>query len=748
MSLSNIIGRICHEVFWWGALVCLLTAATAAAQAPEKRTRLASPHNLPEGETMIDAVDQEQDGSWYHLRGDAYVENHELLLKADEIDYNDDTGDAEARGHVYLQHFDGGDELWCDKADYNVVQLKGKFYNVRGISPVKMVVRRGILPTQNPFHFEGEWAERVGDRYYLHNGWITNCMGAKPWWVMKGPLFDIIPDDRALAYRSVFWIRKLPLFYTPYFYHSLKRLPRRSGLLTPNIGNSSQFGKVLGFGAYWAINRSYDMLYRAQYFSERGIAHHVELRGKPRQGTDFDAIVYGINDREKQGGLMAYVQGRSDLGDGWYARVEANYLSSFLFRQSFTQSYDEVISAEVHSTGFVEKDWSSYGLAVVLQRNENFQSIAPGDTVIIRKLPEVDFTSRDHRIWRKFPLWISWDSSAGLLHRTQLTFQTRQFVDRLDLYPRVMSAFHWKGFSLLPSFAIRETYYDETEQNGQISGENAIRSAREVNVDLLAPSLERVYHGKLKHVIETRATYRYVTGVNDFGELVRFDSTELYSDTNEVDFSLTNRLYRKRGDSVEEILNWRLSYDRFFDPTFGGAIVPGQRNVVLSAIDMTPYAFLDGYRHSSPVDSVLRMNPRPGWSVEWRSDYDPLRGTIVNNALGIDARFGQYAFYVGHNTIRDVPLLSPSSNQFDGRFSIGNENRRGWNGVVRANYDFEYGILRTATAQVNYNTDCCGFSVQVQRINAGTRDDNVFRLSFSVANLGSFGNLKKQDRAF
>jgi LPS-assembly protein len=68
--------------------------------------------------------------------------------------------------------------------------------------------------------------------------------------------------------------------------------------------------------------------------------------------------------------------------------------------------------------------------------------------------------------------------------------------------------------------------------------------------------------------------------------------------------------------------------------------------------------------------------------------------------------------------------------------------------VLRATYDFEYGILRTATAQVSYNTDCCGFSLQVQRINAGTRDDNEFRLSFSVANLGSVGNLKKQDRAF
>jgi len=56
--------------------------------------------------------------------------------------------------------------------------------------------------------------------------------------------------------------------------------------------------------------------------------------------------------------------------------------------------------------------------------------------------------------------------------------------------------------------------------------------------------------------------------------------------------------------------------------------------------------------------------------------------------------------------------------------------------------------MQFATTQVNYNTDCCGFSVQYRRFSFGTRNENQFQVAFSVANLGSFGTLKKQERMF
>jgi LPS-assembly protein len=711
-----------------------------------RKMRVTPPTAVPEGFVLVGAVSQLQEGSWYRLRGAAQVQTSSLLLKADEIDYDRDTGDAEARGNVYLQNFEGGEELWADRVEYNIETETGKFYNVKGTSPVEMAPRPGILFSTNPFHFEGKWAERLQEKYVLHEGFITNCKMPKPLWVLKGPVFDIVPNDRAIAYRSVFWMRWAPIFYTPFFYKSLEKLPRRSGFLTPNFGNSSRRGKTFGAGYYWAINRSYDATYIAQYFSKRGIAQHVDFRGKPTATSDFNAIIYGVNDRLGQGGLLASVDARADLGHGFNARVDARYLSSFTFRREFSESLDEMIQAEVHSVGYVTKNWSTYGLNLVMQRNENFQSTLPGDTIVIRKLPEVSFTSRDRQIWGKLPLWISWDSSAGLLRRTQLLFQTRQLMERIDLYPRVTTALRWKDFSLIPSVAVRETHYGESRSDdGSIVGRNVNRGAREFDVTLVPPSVSRVFGGTIKHVIEPRISYRYVTGITDFDRYVRFDETELYSNTNELEMSITNRIFAKRGGNVDEILSWQVWQKRYFDPTFGGAVVEGQRNTVLSALDLTPYAFIDGPRNYSPVVSVLRMSPMSNFGLEWRTDYDPLRHMVVNSGVGADMRIGEYSFSLLHNTLRGVPLLSPPSNQFSGQFRIGNENRRGWNAGFLANYDFKYGIMRFATTQLTYNSDCCGFSIQYRRIGLQGRNENQYMFSFSVANLGSVGTLKRQE---
>jgi len=50
---------------------------------------------------------------------------------------------------------------------------------------------------------------------------------------------------------------------------------------------------------------------------------------------------------------------------------------------------------------------------------------------------------------------------------------------------------------------------------------------------------------------------------------------------------------------------------------------------------------------------------------------------------------------------------------------------------------------------VTYNSDCCGLSVQYRRFNFGTRPgDDQFRVAFAIANIGSFGTLKRQERIF
>jgi LPS-assembly protein len=767
--------------------------APPSVAQPDKPVSAARPRGFVAGAWHVQAVTSEMIGSVRHLVGNAELEDAAMHFKADEIHFNEETGDVKAEGNVYYKNFERKEEIWCDRLEYNTDDEKGKFYNVRGQGYPRIDARPGVLTSSSPFFFHGEWAERLENRYILHNGFITNCKMPKPWWRLKGPTFVIEPGKKATAYRSVFMVRRVPILYFPFFYKSLEKMPRKSGFLTPNIGNSSRRGKMIGVGYFWAINRSYDVTYLLQDFTARGFAHHVDFRGKPRVGTDFDAIYYGVQDRGakqndgsyvKYGGSSLFVVGKSDLGNGYYARGQINYISSLRFRREFTESYTDLLASEVHSVGFVNKSWSYFTANAIFARLENFQDTevnvsATGaadpkwvaNSVVIRKLPEVELSGRDRQLWRNLPIWFSFESSAGLLYREQPVFEgntlveryeTGQFMNRVNLAPRVTTAFHWRSFHLVPSFALHETSYSESQQpyldRFHTVGTSLLRSARDVSVDLVFPSLERVFNfhrktflgEKLKHVIEPRVTYRYVSGIGlDFDRFVRFDETELLSNTSELEISLTNRFYAKRGDRVDEIFSWQLRQKRYFDPTFGGAVIPGRRNVLESSLDLSGFTFLNGYRNVSPVVSVLRASPLPGLGVEWRSDYDSTRGGIVNSTAEVNYRWANYFARVAQSAVRTDPVLSASANQVSVGFGFGDSTRRGWNAAFQSVYDYRQAIMQYAVAGVTYNTDCCGVSFQYRRINVVSRPgDDQWRVSFSVANIGSFGTLKKQERIF
>jgi LPS-assembly protein len=736
---------------------------------PPKRVPVKRQNAPAEDEVLVRAIGQEVDGQVYHLRGAAEVETAEILLKADEIDYNETTGDVDARGNVYYKNYMSSEEMWAQKAKYNLKEESGTFSEVRGNAQGKIQFRPGLLVSQNPFNFQGRWAEKIKSRFILYEGFLTNCVLPKPWWRLTAPRFDIIPGERALVHRAVFRLRRVPIFYVPVFYKALSEEPRKSGFLTPNFGNSTRLGFRYGLGYYWAINRSYDAMYRGQWFTRRGLAHEVNFRGKPRQGTDFDIYLYGVNDRGRvtdsgerirEGGFLINGSGRSVLGRGWTGAANINYLSSFLFRQAFTQSFNEAIFSAVNSNGHVQRSWDTYVLGMEFSRHQFFQSTLPDDQVVIRKLPTVDFHSRDRRLFGKvIPVWYSFDSSAGFFNRREPGFITRQFTDRLHFAPRILASLQWKGFSLTPSYTFHATHYGSRKDLSMATatataGRDLYRQANDLGAELNLPSLERIFRGpkwlgsEMKHVIESRVTFRHVSGVRDFREIIRFDEADILTSTTEADVSLTNRLYAKRNGTVDEVLSWQVMQRRYFDPTFGGAVVEGSRNVFLSSTTLTGYSFIDRPRHYSPVISVLRASPLRSAALEWRTDWDPLFKRITNSTVIADARLGQTFFGIGHNQVRGTSQVSPNANQMLLRGGIGAPGRRGWSAGYTGVYDFRDAKMQFATTELSYNSDCCGLSFQFRRLSFGTRNENQYLVSFAIANIGSFGTLRRQERMF
>lgn len=817
---NNIFIGFCHSLFSGSDyqkvpatrifLLILLLFSEIAAQTPPAElpdvssqvfTRLDVQRSLSAGEVLVLATYKEMEGDWTHLQGAAELRAEGMILRADEIDYNRATGYTEARGNVYYENFERREKIWATRAEYFTREARGKFFDIRGETFPKIEARPNLYRTENPFHFEAKWAEREDGTYILHHGTLTNCVVPNSWWTLRGPEFRIVPGESARVKNGVLRIRGVPLFYAPLFYKSLKEGERKSGFLTPNAGNSNRRGQMFGAGYYWAISRSYDAMYRAQYFTTRGLAHQVDFRGKPTHNSDFSFALYGVADkglpvnqtvavadpanpgstitttrtiRQKASGFNIDAMGRTTLPQGFYARGELNYLSSFRFRQEFTESITEAIASEIQSIGFVAKDWSTFHLTTVFSRLQNFRT-SESDTIAFRKLPEVRLASRTRRLRRTMPFYVAFDSSWGLQRRTQPLFQTRQFVTRMDVEPRIFAPLEWKGFHIVPSYSPRLTHYDSRLAEGDVRGDNLTRRSQEFGLEILPPSLSRVFDrkglwgDKLKHVIEPRLAYRHVTGIHNFNDAIRFDTTELLSNTSEAEFTLTNRFFGKRGDHVEEVLSWELRHKRFFDPDFGGAVISGRRNVIDSSIDFSTFTFLNQPRRYSPIASTLRVSPVTRYGIQWRADYDPFYGQFLNSIVAADARFGDFFAILGHNRVRSTPLLlepgaqiseerlrdvpssqllSPPANQFLTTLAWRDSLKQGWSLAFNNWYDFRTSSFVTSTAQATYNTDCCGFSVQYRRFGFANRSENQFRFSLTIANIGAFGTLRKQERLF
>ena len=703
---------------------------------------------------------QEKRGDWIYLRGRFQIDTSDAELRADELDYNDATDYVEARGKVEYQNFVTQEKLYADRVEYyaHKEDETGKFYNVSGSAPFRVDTRPGLLTTTNPFYFQAKWAEKIGGEYILHEGFLTDCVIPNPWWTLRGKLFEIYPRDHAVAHKSWFYVRSIPLMYLPKFYKRLEKHPRRSGILLPSGGTNSLKGFYVDAGYYWAISRSYDLWYEGTYFSKVGLQHQSEFRGRVNENTKFDIAINALNDHSTNpqisaGGVYILADGQSLLGDGWEFRGHLDWLSSYAYRSEFSQSINEAVYTQTDSVAFIDKHWSDYGVNFVTGRDVNFLSATVGDQIEIRKLPEANFVVREHALLG-LPLWFSFDASSGVLDRTEPDFQTRQFVPRTNFVPQLTSSLRFWGIHISPSFGIHETSWGSSFNSlGQVTGTNLYRNAEDAQVDVFLPSLQRTFDApswmgqKVKHIIEPRVTYRYVGGIDNFNRIVRFDQTELLSDTNQVEFSLSNRLLVKdKNGTVTDLLNWQLFYDRYFNPTFGGAVIPGQASIVESVADLTGYTFLYGPRHSSPVVSVLRLQTKI--NVDWRTEWDPLRRGFIDTGVNFSYRISNYNFSAGETRVRTNPILLANTDQLRATVTYGNQNRRGLNYGANIFYDVRQTTLDYASMQVGYNTDCCGVTLQYRRFLWGTRDEHLYLFSFSISDIGSVGTLNRQQRLF
>ena len=799
------------------------TGKAGPQNAPEKKVNLPISEENP---VIIDARECEKAGTVSTLRGSVEIHFEDYDFHADNASYDSSNGDLSAKGNVQL---DGGRRdihITSSEGTYNTRSHTGKFYNIHGSTGARFKGRSVTLTSSSPLAFSGKMVEQTGpDEYVLHHGSVTSCELPHPKWTFNAARIILRVGNNARVYNSTFRLKGVPVFYLPYVAPPVERLGRQSGFLIPNFGTSNTKGTVIGDQFYWAINRSMDATLGGEYLSKRGWALQENFRSKPSENSFLNLNYFGVLDRgitstsvdptsglpvsktTKQGGEDVKLNAETIFAHNIRGVASIDYLSSFVFRLAFTENFSQAVDSEVKSAAFVTKSVQGFSFNSFLMRYQNFQSSTNDDVVTILHTPGFELTGIDRRIFRT-PVYWAYDVAAEGVRRSDPNgFVTPGIVGRFDVDPDISLPLFYRGWTFRPEVQLRNTIYSQQELEAlphDVTVHNILnRRSIATTVELRPPALARVFDKtiagrKLKHTVEPRITYRYTNGVEDFNRIIRFDFRDVLSNTNEVEYGLLQRLYLKRQHAgcndeldaapaaaalstpcvpagADEFVTWEVKMKYFADPTFGGAVIPGTRNVFTTSANFTGIAFITDPRRFSPVVSRFRIRTSSNSDLEWQLDYDTKKGRINSSVLYTGFHFGDFFVGASHAYLQ-VPgevVINPTSGQplpicvphvfnvnppgcvpplFDqlrGQVGYGSPTKRGWSAAANIGLDREFNLLQYSAAQTAYNWDCCGLSFEYRRFSLGSvRNENQYRFAFTLANIGSFGNLKRQERLF
>jgi LPS-assembly protein len=660
-------------------------------------------------------------------------------------------------------------------------------------------------------YFTADRVERVSlTEIVITKGKFTACEEAVPKWSFTADEARVKVGDRVKLKNAKFKVKDITLVPLPYASIPIKERDRASGFLTPTFGFSGNKGFRLSTAYFQTLGRSADVTIRGDIYTSRGVGYGLDFRTRANSRSYFDFGFYAVKDRifgskadadhPDQGGSIVYAQGVHYFSNGFTAAADVRLTSNLAFRQVFSDGIQQIISPIEVSQVFVNKSWDNYTLNL-LARSQVIS--IPNVRIKTRNLPSVNFDKRPSQLSFLKPLYFSFKSSIeGVSRREEvddITLYRRQtgsdpvvspvLGQRMDIYPQVTLPISTKYFNFTATTSARVTYYSNSfDALRRVTGRDVIRKYGEFQFDIRPVALAKNFYGKdsafkFRHVIEPFVTYRFVKGVDNFSKIIRFDYIDTITDTNELEFGVTNRIYTRRYSeavtdeaqkklreeiadtkqplSVQpyEIFTLTVRGKYFFDKTFGGALIPGQRNQIEPITAMSFYTFGGVPRRFSPLNIDATYRPQKTVYFNTRMDVgvqgDSLRA--ISATVGYDTpllKLFQTFYYT--RAVDLIPSLAQYANannkeagtlrgsQWSPSIFVGNREK-GIYGGTSLFFDFEnrrasrLSPLISSLYTVGYAYDCCSLALQFYTFNVGVRNENRLVFSFRLNGIGSFG---------
>ena len=342
------------------------------------------------------------------------------VLRADEVEYQDDREVVVARGNVEISQ--GERILLADRVSYNlktdVITAEGSVSLLQPTGEVAFAdyvevtgdLREGalrafrMLLTDNS-RLAAATAVRVGDnRTDMNRAVYSPCdlcaddPERAPLWQVRAERVTHDQADQQLRYRNAsLELFGLPVFYTPYFEHPDPTAERQSGLLTPTLGYSSQLGANARVPYYFVLSDQADFTFEPIVTTGAGQGAlgtyrretpngQLRLTGSILRADSLEPASRGNIDLRRRdedveaGDLRGHVdaEGRFDIDRNWRWGFDLDRASDDAYLKRYSLGYEETLRSDLFVERFEGRNYlTAQGLSFQRLRRQDDQHEEP-----------------------------------------------------------------------------------------------------------------------------------------------------------------------------------------------------------------------------------------------------------------------------------------------------------------------------------------------------------------------------------
>jgi LPS-assembly protein len=590
-------------------LLCLLLAPPLAGAAtcpdtddpacrPESgwtlcRAPLASPVVRPSAEQRLRAELLIEAGRAEYLVGRrADLEEGFSMSRLDQVltaergSYDLDTGAFHAEGRVFYR--ESGVALTGSEMDLQLDTNAGRIAGAR----YALVEQHGRGRAE---HATWDGAGQAA----LTRATYTTCDPGDPGWLLSATRIDLDFDEGlGEAENAVLRVGGVPLLYTPWAQFPIDDR-RRSGLLMPSFGNSSDSGFELAVPYYWNIAPNRDATFTPRLLSKRGLQLGAEYRylyahdddARLTQQGQLDLEVLPADDVYGDDRLGLRIEHAGRPAERWSVGLAAGYVSDRDYLRDLGGTLADTNANYVERRGFAAysaADWNLVGQFNYLQPLVESRPYQALPQLLLDYAPYRDGLLR-YGLDGELVRYDRADAADGAAEVTGL---------RLDLMPWVGARADRSWGYLEPRVGVRHTGYSLDDQ---LVGSDA-RPTRTLPLASVDGGLffdRPAFGGTFRQTLEPRLFYLHVpyenqndlvtdargdevvfdSGLPEFGwnslfRGNRFSGADRVGDANQLSVAVTSRFVDERNGSERARLDLgQILYFRDRKVTLPGQVV-------------------------------------------------------------------------------------------------------------------------------------------------------------------------------